>query len=275
MVLLSELSATIDGGVYAGCFHSTEPLGGARNGGEGPGAGDSGRRTGSGSAYTDGGGGGGAYGGPGGNGGGDSAIRGTGGSSYGTEELVPLVAGSGGGDGGGVAGGRHGGRSGGAVQIVSGDTLTLGATGWIDAGGCGGTGAEDFEGGGGGGAGGGILIEAPELVLAGAVTSNGGGGAGGGGPVEPTNGEDSRFGTDTAAAGGAPGNWGCEGGNGSDGGSYGGYNAPNCSGAYNFGGGGGGAGIIRINGHDVDTTGCLFSPLMSVPATTQGGLTLM
>ncbi|MBW2262227.1 MAG: hypothetical protein JRG91_09665 [Deltaproteobacteria bacterium] len=274
LVLLSELDATIDGGVYAGCIWSTEPLGGASNAGAGAGAGGDARRTSASGGYRDGGGGGGAFGGAGGMGGGDSAIRGTAGAAYGTDEIIPLLGGSGGGDGGGVGAGRHGGRSGGAVMIVSGGTLTVSSTGWIDAGGCGGLGAESNEGGGGGGSGGGILLEAPTVVIAGTVTANGGAGAGGGGSSGATDGEDAWFGSDTVAAGGpAAGTYDCAGGNGSGGGTDAGQNAPGCTtGTYNFGGGGGAAGKVRVNGTSVDMTGSLFSPSMSTPSATQGPL---
>ena len=274
LVLISEEDFLIEGGVFAGCaWTDGPPVGGASESGTGPGAGTAGTRTPSSGGYYDGGGGGGAYGGAGGDGAGEpSTLRGLGGTACGDADLIPLVAGSGGGMGGGAGGGRWGGRSGAAVELVSGGTLTLEATGWIDAGGCGGIGAAEYEGGGGGGSGGAILVEAQGLDLSGAITANGGAGAGGGGPIDGTSGEDGQAGTALRAAGGAAGMWGCTGGPGSGDISPDGMDAPACgTGTYNWGGGGGGSGVIRINARTVDLTDCLLSPPIGTAAS-QGGL---
>ncbi|MCC6522071.1 MAG: hypothetical protein IT373_05370 [Polyangiaceae bacterium] len=115
----------------------------------------------------------------------DGHVGGLGGpGTCGTPALVPLVGGSGGGGGvvipnfGSQAG--PGGGGGGAVQITATGTLTVSATGRIDAGG--GGGGETVTGGGaGGGAGGAILLEAPAVTVAtGAILAANGGGGGAG-----------------------------------------------------------------------------------------------
>lgn len=279
MVLLSEEDATIDGGVYVGCsWTEGPPLGGAADSGEGPGAGGDGSPMGGPSGDRDGGGGGGAYGGPGGTGGGyDPSLRGTGGTPYGTAELVPLIGGSGGGFGSDTGGG-YGGRSGGAVQIVSGGTLSI--SGWVDSGGCGGFPAwESNEAGGGGGSGGGILLEAPGLNITGSATANGGGGAGGGPRWDGDFGEDGLIADDTAAAGGATSSpYCCAGGDGNGAGGDAGVDAPACDsdpGLYNAGGGGGGGGILRLNSMTGDISTCLLSPGLSAASVTEGALPLI
>jgi hypothetical protein len=278
MVLLSEDAATIAGGVYAGCnWRDTETYGGAVRSDEGPGAGGAGDSMSASTGFRDGGGGGGAFGGAGGTGGGyDTSIRGAGGATYGTPELIPLLAGSGGGQGGGDGDGRWGGRSGGAVMIASGDTLTI--TGWVDASGCGGRTASGNEGGGGGGSGGGIILESPALVITGGVSANGGGGGSGGRDGE--NGEDGLVDSDTAAAGGTASTtytMTCDGGDGNGGGGADGADAPTCDTSeddYNAGGGGGGSGIIRLNGEARVLTDALLSPDPSSGACTESGLTI-
>jgi hypothetical protein len=281
LVILSEEASTIEGGVYAGCNWETgEAFGGANYSDEGAGAGGPGDSVGASGGTRDGGGGGGAYGGIGGTGGGyDTSLRGVGGSTYGTDELIPLLAGSGGGRGAGTGGSRWGGRSGGAVQLVSGDTLTI--TGWVDASGCGGRTAErrSPEGGGGGGSGGGILLEAPAVIVTGEVTANGGGGAGGGRGSEAENGEDGHVAEDTAALGGTTtSSAACAGGNGNGAGGADGEDAPTCDGdpgLYNAGGGGAGGGRIRINGISRILTSGLFSPGTSAACVTEGDLVLI
>jgi hypothetical protein len=280
LVILSEGDATIDGGIYNGC---TIWFGGASYSNSGPGAGGTGSSVLVGEGYRDGGGGGGAYGGTGGDGGGyTSDLVGLGGTAYGSPALVPLLAGSGGGDGGGTSGGRWGGPSGGATQVVSGGTLTVSVSGWVDGSGCGGYSAEyAAEGGGGGGSGGGILLEAPRLAILGAVTANGGGGAAGGGsgPPETIYGQSGRPATDTAALGGtATSAYSCDGGNGNGGGGTDGANAEACNSStndYNGGGGGGSGGRIRLNGMERNVSSALYSPALGSAAVTEGELTLM
>ncbi|MBW2262228.1 MAG: hypothetical protein JRG91_09670 [Deltaproteobacteria bacterium] len=277
MAILSEEASTIDGGVYVGCnWQTSDTYAGAMRSGEGDGAGGEGDSLGvGGGGVLDGGGGGGAFGGAGGTGGGnETSLQGVGGTTYGTAELIPLLAGSGGGQGAG--GGSHwGGRSGGALMLVSGDTLTI--TGWVDASGCGGVGAGSNEGGGGGGSGGGIILESPALVITGEVTVNGGGGGSGGGGGD--DGEDGHVGEDTAAAGGtATSGYACDAGDGNGGGGADGSDAPGCDydtdGFYNAGGGGAGSGIIRLNGTARVLTDALLSPDLSSGACSEGGLTV-
>ncbi|HUS63769.1 MAG TPA: hypothetical protein VMZ28_04460 [Kofleriaceae bacterium] len=99
--------------------------------------------------------------------------------------LVPIQGGSGGGKAGGnLAPNPSGG--GGAVQLVSCGTVTVSATGLVNAGGSGAPKASTttFSGGGGGGSGGGVLLEAPTLTVSGIVAAAGG--TGGGGAVTGT-----------------------------------------------------------------------------------------
>jgi hypothetical protein len=275
MAILSEDPATIDGGVYVGCnWRDSEPYGGAVTSDNGAGAGGAGDSVSAGGGALDGGGGGGAFGGAGGTGGGDdTSLQGAPGTPYGTPELIPLLAGSGGGEGADPGSSHWGGRSGGALILVSGDTLTI--TGWVDASGCGGRGAGNNEGGGGGGSGGGIILESPALVITGDISANGGGGGSGGGGGE--NGEDGLVGSDTAAAGGtASSGYACDGGDGNGGGGADGVDAPGCDystdGFYNAGGGGGGSGIIRLNGTARVLTDALLSPDLSSGACSEGDL---
>ncbi|MFH1436362.1 MAG: hypothetical protein ABIJ56_11645 [Pseudomonadota bacterium] len=284
LVLLSEENALIQGGVYVGChWNEGEPLAGAAESSEGPGAGGDGSSAPDGEGIRDGGGGGGAFGGGGGNGGGYTAgLRGAGGGGYGTIELIPLIGGSGGGMGGGTGAGRWGGRSGGAVQIVSAATITVDPGGYVDAGGCGGVASgsyENAEAGGGGGSGGGILLEALTIEIVGGVTANGGGGAAGGTSYGSSslNGEHGQVASSTAAAGGtATSSYACDGGDGNGGGGNAGSNAPTCDESvddYNGGGGGGGGGRIRLNAMERDITG-LLCPAMTASSTTEGDLNL-
>ncbi|MBW2458184.1 MAG: hypothetical protein JRI68_27010 [Deltaproteobacteria bacterium] len=116
----------------------------------------------------------------------DNHAAGAGGpGTCGNEALVPLLGGNGG-AGGTVAGANSasvagpGGSGGGALQISAAGTITVGATGQIDAGGAGG--GEAMEAGGaGGGSGGAVLLEAPTVTVSvGAVLAANGGGGGGG-----------------------------------------------------------------------------------------------
>ncbi len=283
LVIISEEDSIIEGGIKASCIWDVGPTYAD--------AGESGREDGAGaqggvSGSDYGGGGGGGYGGPGGAGGGNGGLGGTGGPTYGTSELIPLIGGAGGGYSGGPEGdanrGSRGGRSGGAVEIVSGGTLTISATGWVDASGCGGFPSYDGTtpfGGGGGGSGGSILLEAPTVEVQGNLSVNGGGGAAGGylGDEDAEEwsmyGERGQPGTDTAAGGGtSAGADNCNGGDGNGGGGDAGSDAPGCT-TFFGGGGGGGAGRIRVNGQSVSITGTL-SPAETSDAVTTGDLVL-
>lgn len=103
LVVLSEKDVYIYGGVDASChtgWFTTSPAGGSFASGEGPGGGRSGSSADGDAMDRDGGGGGGAFGGDGGDGGKTvSDLGGLGGAVYGTETLVPLQGGSGGGAG--------------------------------------------------------------------------------------------------------------------------------------------------------------------------------
>lgn len=119
----------------------------------------------------------------------DAVAGGLGGpATCGTDELVPLLGGSGGaggtlpGAGPSVAG--VGGGGGGALQISAAGSLTVGSTGRIDANGAGGAGTlggTGAAGGAGGGSGGALLLEAPVVTVAvnGVLAANGGGGGAG------------------------------------------------------------------------------------------------
>lgn len=185
--------------------------------------------------------GGGGFGGTGGTGG---LAGGAGGLAHGTPELLLLVGGSGGagakGGGGGVGGG-----GGGAIQLVSNTSISIGATGSIDAGGCGGVhgAAGNGDGGGGGGSGGAILLEAPTIAIDGSLAVNGGGGGG------SDNGGDGGNGI-LGRAGGFAGTDNVNSASGDEGGAGGFANAPNGSpgkGTVLGSGGGGGVGRIRFN----------------------------
>jgi hypothetical protein len=126
--------------------------------------------------------------------------------------LTPLLGGARGGIGGCDTTGLdiNGGAGGGAIQIVSRGTLTVGATGVINAGGGGGKSIDQAYA--GGGSGGVILLQAAQLqsVLGSAVVANGGGGAGASCPGEaglasgdPAQGGPRVAGNETGGNGGA------------------------------------------------------------------------
>jgi len=283
LVIMSEEDSIIEGGIKASCIWDVGPTyGDAGESGREDGAGAQGSL--SGSEY--GGGGGGGYGGPGGGGGGNGGLGGAGGTTFGTSEIIPLIGGAGGGYSGGpegdANGGARGGRSGGAVEIVCGGTLTISATGWVDASGCGGFPSYDGTstfGGGGGGSGGSILLEAPTVEVQGNLSANGGAGAAGGYLGDEGSEEWSMYGergqpaTTTAAGGGtSSGADNCNGGDGNGGGGDGGGDAPSCTDLFG-GGGGGGAGRIRVNGQSVSITGTI-SPSETSDAVTTGDLVM-
>ncbi len=185
------------------------------------------------SAEGSGAGGGGSFGSLGGDGGPQGASPGGGaGVAYGTDNLVPLLGGSGGG-----SGGVFGGRSGGAIQLSSlTGRILFGPLGLVEASGTGGSGAPETSGG-GGGSGGAILLEAGSVICpveAERAFFGAPGGGGGGGALflsGGTNGDPN----DVPAAGGS-----FSGGDGSD------LDGVALSGGSR-GGGGGGAGRVRIN----------------------------
>jgi len=181
------------------------------------------------------------------------------GPTYGTATLVPLLAGS---HGAGSAG-----AGGGAIQIVAGQSITVGPLAHVNAAGQGGN---DYSG--GGGSGGAILLEAPSVVIHGVLAANGGGGGAYHGSNPGTDGSASASpapgGSDTLLDGGT-----AAGGAGSGGTSVNGVNGgPPDPGSGNVGGGGGGgAGRIRINTAtgSATITG-VVSPDLSTPCATQG-----
>ncbi len=151
------------------------------NPGQGPGAGTSGKY--STTAGTGAGGGGAGFNIAGTNGGGDTAARGVGGPKYGTNNLLPLIGGSGGGGGGAstAARGASGAGGGGAILLASSGTITFSGSAAINApGGAGGIANQSnaYHGAGGGGSGGAIRLIAN--TLSGPATLNVNGGAGGG-----------------------------------------------------------------------------------------------
>ncbi|MGH7296242.1 MAG: hypothetical protein ACRELB_14975, partial [Polyangiaceae bacterium] len=180
-----------------------------------------------GSADPDSNGGGGSYCGIGGTAGTTAPPAAVGGPTYGNATITPLVGGSAGGASQALSAG------GGAIQIVSGQSITVRSFGAIHAGG---GGTSHINGTGGGASGGAILLEAPSVVIEGNVAANGGGGMSG-----DSAGADATANA-TPAAGGSP-----YGGAGSAGTAVDGSPGTAGTAALEIGGGGGGAGRIRIN----------------------------
>lgn len=185
----------------------------ARRGGAGlgPGGGASGDGLTSGQVHQ--GGGGAGYGTAGTNGspGGSSGI---GGSTYGSNFVIPLVGGSGGGGGSGAlqgdgTPGSGGGGGGGAILISSSTSITVAISGRIfakggNAGSVGGNYSvvQQYSSGGGGGSGGAIRLVAPSIVLdQGALLDVAGGGAGNGPGASGGNGGKGRVSVETVTAG--------------------------------------------------------------------------
>jgi hypothetical protein len=189
-----------------------------------------------------------------------AGMSGVGGPTYGTSELVPLLAGSSGGCESKFGGGGGGG---GAMQLVAGAQVTIGTTGTVHTGGGGGGGGGNN--GCGGGSGGAILIEAPSVQIDGTLAVNGGGGnVYTGGPA----GQDGQP-SNMPALGGA-----ATAGSGSAATTIDGANGSMTSGSNNSsGGGGGGAGRIRINTKSGSAVihGTL-SPAASTSCVSQGSL---
>ena len=214
--------------------------------------------------------GGGSYCGIGGAGGAESGPAASG-AAYGAPAISPLLAGSSGGD--------HGGAGGGAVQLVAGNSITIGAGGLVAAGaGGGGFGGIRTQNADGGGSGGSILLESLAVTVAGTLTANGGGGGAGtsldvGAPPPKDPGGANATPNATPAAGGRKGIGPSSGGDGSGGasinGTAGSFTATDNNAA---GGGGGGAGRIRINTKSgaAMLTGATISPPASTPCATEG-----
>ncbi|MGB8294309.1 MAG: hypothetical protein WCG85_02670 [Polyangia bacterium] len=189
--------------------------------------------------------------------GGVGTLTNSSGKVYAVPTVIPLIGGSSGGSldtpGGSGAGG-------GAIQIISGGTFQLDATGAINVGG-GGAGSR----GGGGGSGGAILIEALNANIAGTLAANGGGGS-------ASTYFNSGGGSGTADAVPAHGEMGGDGSAGTviDGGDGKSQNADD---SYP-GGGGGGAGVIRINSSTPSpiTTTAVISPAIGSGCASVGQL---
>ena len=231
--------------------------------GDGPGGGAAGLY---GSDMLDSGGGGGGFGGAGGRGGHviDSSdpddilvYGGAGGGPYGETELAALQGGSGGGAGACDAGeAAAAGGGGGALQLASAVSVTISASGAVDAGGGGGAGGlyrgtSHLGAGGGGGSGGSILIEAPDIAISGMITAAGGGGGSGAYQRRAGRPGEDGFLALAGAQGGASssGNTGGDGSTPDDGSGEAAPDVEYSGGHYSLesGGGGGGAGRIRIN----------------------------
>jgi hypothetical protein len=175
----------------------------------------------------------------------------SGGGTYGSAALKPLVGGSGGASGRNPEGSNgspgDGGGGGGAIQISAQGVINVG--GAIDLGGGGGGGSNATKqtwagGGGGGGSGGAVLLEARQIKGSGWVSANGGGGGGGG--TDGVQASDGQGGLPSAtpAKGGAKAKQGEDGG----GGAAGSTNAKSGDSGYDApGGGGGGLGRLRLN----------------------------
>lgn len=229
------------------------------------------------------------HGGSGGGGGGFGAMGGTGGEGGNTRDCDPgdpVVDGLPGGDGGavvtlpppfqaGCAGASGaptnnaasragiGAPGGGAVHLMARDTISVGATAVVNAGGAGGRpGTNERAGAGGGGSGGLIVLEAQTVAImaGGTLAANGGGGGGGCGDAGDagTAGSDAEP-TVVAASGGEGG--GTKGGAGGLGGVAGSVRGGNGLGPERGGGGGGGAaGAIRLLAPATMTVGAVITP---------------
>jgi hypothetical protein len=116
---------------------------------------------------------------------GSFCTNGSGGATYGSAMLRPIVGGSGGGGGAGVVGsavGGGGGGGGGAILIASSSSITVGTGAVIRAnGGAGGPGTAASYSGGGGGSGGAIRLVAPTISGNGTLSAPGAYGTGSGG----------------------------------------------------------------------------------------------
>jgi hypothetical protein len=234
IVVVARTSVNIQGQILV----NGTALGGPGPGGfagvnPGPGIGGNGASA----AYADSASGGGSYCGGGGSGATGASPAAPGGPTYGDPELTTLVGGSAGGSL--VSGGGNtGGPGGGAIEIVAGQSITIGALAAIHAGGGGGCG---YDYAGGGGAGGSILLTAPLVTVDGVLAANGGGGGQEEGSPMSGCGGDS-----TPSDQPAPGFAGI-GGSGSAGSVIAGANGVVPDAGSGYGAGGGGAGRIRID----------------------------
>lgn len=210
-----------------------------------------------------------------GSGGDNGGAGGARGNSNGNATLIPLRGGCRGGTGGrSNAMYGLGGHGGGAVQISAGTTITVNATGTIDASGEGGFGGlvDQRIAGGGGGSGGAILLEGTTITVnaLGAVVANGGaGGEGSGYGGFPYSGVDGQDGQRSQARAVCPSIGAC-GGNGGSGGAVAGNptaaGAPDCSTSMSGGGGGGSAGRVRLNA----VSGCTLNGSAVISPTPTG-----
>lgn len=222
--------------------------GGFSSGSPGPGAGQSG------SLYPHSAWGGGSFCGMGGPGGVQSGAAAMGGPTYGNATLDPLVGGSAGGQGG---------TGGGGIQIVAGQSITIGAYGGINVGGQGGGGSS------GGGSGGAILLEAPTVTVHGYLAANGGGGGGwASSAVDATaTSQPAPGGVDNGVPDG--GSTGGAGGAGTQINGVGGLWSDGTE--AHGGGGGGGVGRIRINtANGIATITGVVTPALTTACATQG-----
>lgn len=268
---VADGAITVGGSVDArgSCATNNAGPGGGQGGGpstDGQGTGRGRRGTSAGSSDVSGGGGGG-FGAPGSKGGDGGPIGnvpgGAGGPTFGDFQILSLVGGSGGGGGGRGGDGGVGGGGGGAVYLASNTSIAI--AGGINAGGCGGSPAENsLGGGGGGGSGGSILLEAPTVVVDGQLGVLGGGG----GPAGTGSaGEDAPL---TGAASGGISDVDGRGGNGGSSAALSGTPGQNDGRA---GGGGGSVGRIRINTRSgtVGGVGSTSPPLDSGGSTATSG----
>jgi hypothetical protein len=154
-------------------------------------------------------------------------------------------AGSDGGDGMVAMNRGRGAAGGGAIYLVAGNTITIAATGIVNASGAGAVGGGHQSGGGGGGSGGMIVLYAPAIDAQGKILANGGGGASGGDGSNGVSGSDEVVSDPLTAPGGGNGG----GGDGGDGWTQGSSAGDGQNGTSNKGGGGGGGGggYIRSN----------------------------
>jgi hypothetical protein len=270
VVLVALDTITVLGRIDASATSLTTVAGGFAGTAAGPGVGEAGMESSTGSYGT--GAGGASYCGLGGAGGQATAANGGPGKTYGSPTLIPLTGGSAGG-----VGDLFSGAGGGAVQLVAGTSITVAASGIVSAGGGGGydgNGAGQYAAS-AGGSGGALLFEAPAVTIAGLLEANGGGGGGGlqsGGTIAPD-----ATPSSTPAAGGAPGTTGA-GGTGSAGaitsGGAGAAGDPATGPGENGpGAGGGGAGYIRINTSSASATlSGTLSPAVGSTCVSQGTL---
>lgn len=273
LVIIVGDSASIDGLIDAGA-HGPVPGPGGGGPNEGPGAGRDGTRRGA--EHTDSGGSGGSFGEVGGAGGSSDdgvtvVLEGPGAAAaYGDPTLPILQGGSGGGAGApDVCQRMPGGAGGGALQISAANSIRVGPTGKINAGGGGGRpGAGDPDclwggAGSGGGSGGAILLQASRIDNQGAVSANGGGGGASASYNQEvgTPGQDGAVGS-VSAAGGVR----IRGAGGGSGGAAMSPAQPGITSGQLGGGGGGAVGRVRVLSDDFASPPTNFSPRASTGA---------